>query len=711
MVTLSRPEAPVPLQPLLHELVTCVCAPTVVLSRHDGQIAPEGALGAFHADLRVLSRAHLQLDGRLPEPVLSVLDGPSSASFTLVARWLGDRGADPSVRVQRRRVATATGLTETLTITSDAGVSVDSELQLDLEADFAAIDAVKAGAGAPDPAPVEVVGGVATWRSADGVVVRVSARQGTLHAGQYAVRLSWPLALPPGGSCTASWELVVTDPAAVVARPTAAAPWHRPLLRADDRRLEQLVEQSSDDLDGLRLVLPGRPDDQFLAAGSPWFLTLFGRDSLWAARMLLPLGTGLAAGTLAALASLQGRREDVRTEESPGKIMHELRRASFGLAEQRAGSPVVLPPVYFGTVDATALWVLLLHDAWRWGLAEEVVAGLLPTLEAAVTWLTGAADADGDGFHEYVDRSGRGLANQGWKDSGDSVRFRDGTLAKGPIALVEVQGYAYEAAGCAAAMLAAFDRPGGDQLLSWRLALAERFRRSFWVQDAVGAYPAMALDGGKQPVDSLTSNIGHLLGTGILAADEAATVASRLVADDMDSGFGLRTMSARAGGFSPMSYHCGSVWPHDTAITVRGLVREGLSAQAAPLIEGLLRAATLFRGRLPELWAGDAATDVRGPIPYPAACRPQAWSAATAISLVQDLLGLSVDVPAGHLSLAPMVPAPAGALTVRGLRVAGDVLDVTLDATGRVLDVSDLPGLSVNTSASPPGHGRVPRPH
>ncbi|BEP15594.1 glycogen debranching N-terminal domain-containing protein [Acidothermaceae bacterium B102] len=683
------------LQPLLHELVTCVCAPTTVLSGRDGQIEPYGAQGAFHADVRVLSLARLLVDDRLPETVASVLDGPSAARFTALVRWLGDRGADPSVRIERRRVATATGLIESLSVVSSAGVAVDTVLVLDLESDFASIDAIKAGRAAPSPALVEVFDGVATWRSTDGVVVSVSAGTATMTGHARGVRLEWPLVLAPGASYDVYWELVVTDPAAVVTRPSATAPWRRPTAQADDRRLDQLVEQSLDDLESLRLVLPGRPHDQFLAAGSPWFLTLFGRDSLWAARMMLPLGTELAAGTLTALASLQGRQDDDGTEESPGKIMHELRRGSFGIGEHRAGQEVVLPPVYYGTVDATALWVILLHDAWLWGLSAEVVEGLLPSLEAAVAWLTGPADADGDGFLEYIDRSGHGLANQGWKDSGDSVRFRDGTQAVGPVALVEVQGYAYEAAGGAAALLTAFGRPGGDRLLAWRDALAQRFRTAFWVEDSAGPFPALALDGRKRPVDALTSNVGHLLGTGILTPAEAATVARRLLADDMDSGYGLRTMSARTGGFSALSYHCGSVWPHDTAIVVHGLVREGLGSFAAPLIDGLLTASSTFSGRLPELWAGDAAAEIRGPVPYPAACRPQAWSAATAVSLVRDLLGLAVDVPRGVVSVNPLAPAPAGALDIRGLQVAGQALDVATDATGQVRQLSALQDLRV----------------
>ena len=266
---------------------------------------------------------------------------------------------------------------------------------------------------------------------------------------------------------------------------------------------------------------------------------------------------------------------------------------------------------------------------------------MLPALEAAVGWLTGPADADGDGFLEYVDRSGHGLANQGWKDSGDSVRFRDGSLAAGPIALVEVQGYAYEAAGLRGR---AADAPSADRAPTgcWRggRPSAERFRQQrSGSRTTAGAYPAMALDGTKRPVDSVTSNIGHLLGTGILSGRRGGRRSPRgWRSDDMDCGYGLRTMSSADGGFSPLSYHCGSVWPHDTAIVAvrsrpRGADRARRVAGRGPAAWPVSR----FDGRLPELWAGDQADGRARSGPYPAACRPQAWSAAAAVSVLRDL--------------------------------------------------------------------------
>jgi glycogen debranching enzyme len=448
-------------------------------------------------------------------------------------------------------------------------------------------------------------------------------------------------------------------PVAVAARQPAFA---APDVRSGDHRLAALVKQSAADLDALLVADPVDPDDVFLAAGVPWYLTLFGRDSIWAAHMLLPLSTELAAGTLRTLARRQGTRTDETTGEQPGKIPHELRRPDLDSA---------LPPVYYGTVDATSLWISLLFDAWRWGMPPADVESLLPAVEAALGWL-----GSFDEFVSYRDTSGRGLANQGWKDSPDAVQFADGTFAEPPIALCEVQGYAYAAALHGAELLDAFGRPGAGPWRDWATALAHRFRERFWVD----RYPAIALDGGGRRVDTVTSNIGHLLGTGLLDADEEAQVAARLATPDMDSGFGLRTMASTSTGYNPLSYHCGSVWPHDTAIVLRGLT----TAPAGSLVDGLLAAAAAFEWRLPEVY-GDTA------VPYPPACRPQAWSAAAAIEILRSLLGLRPDVPGGVLRLAPLRPSPVGELTVRGLRVAGAPLDLHLSPDGTV-DVLSAPG-------------------
>jgi len=264
------------------------------------------------------------------------------------------------------------------------------------------------------------------------------------------------------------------------------------------------------------------------------------------------------------------------------------------------------------------------------------VRELLPALRGALDWIVRST---GDGFLSYIDRTGTGLANQGWKDSGDSIQWRDGALAAGPIALCEVQGYAYEAAVAAATLLDRLGEDGAPALREWAAGLRGRFRERFWVTTAEGRYPAIALDRDGRAVDTLTSNIGHLLGTGILDPDEERAVADLLVAPTMSSGFGVRTLSTRAAGFWPLGYHNGSVWAHDTAIVAHGMHRAGLADHARQVVTQLLDGAEAFAYRVPELYAGDAAPLGSAPAPYPAACRPQAWSAAAAVTCLQIVGG------------------------------------------------------------------------
>jgi len=666
------------LQPLLHDLVATVAAPTTALAGPDGQIRAAGVQGAFHADTRVLREAMLRLDGRETEPIGHATAGAGTTHFVSLARWLGDPGADPTVRVERVRTVTPGRVDEQITLASTASTPVDTMVTVDLAVDLAQIEVVKDGLEGTPLAARRAADGGLTWER-DGIRVTVTAARADITDEG---RLSWAVRLDPGATTTVAFSVRANDPAAVVHAPVRARDFSAAEVSSGDQRLGRLVARSLDDLHALRLT---DGQDVYLGAGVPWFLTLFGRDSIWAARMMLPTGTDLAAGTLRVLARHQGTKTDPNSGEAPGKILHELRKQEFIL-----DSGLHLPAAYYGTIDATPLWISLLHDAWRWGLPEAQVGELLAHLEAALGWLATGADPDRDGFLEYLDTSGHGLANQGWKDSGDAVRHRDGRLAEAPIALAEVQGYAYRAALDGAALLDAFGRPGGERWRDYAAALAEKFRARFWVD---GGYPALALDRDKRPVDSLTSNIGHLLGTGMLNPAEERAVATALSSEAMSGGYGLRTMSTDDAGFSPLSYHCGSVWTHDTAIVAAGLVRSGFPAEATTLIDGLLTAAETFDYRLPELHAGDARSALSRPMPYPAACRPQAWSAAAAVLMLQATIGLEPDVPNGRVRLRPLPGLPFGTVTARGLRIAGSPVDVTLGAD---VSITGLPaGLSV----------------
>ena len=533
---------PQPHQPYLHDLVTVLAAPTQVLSTPSGQIGADGAAvgaqGILHADLRIVSALDLSVGGEPPEHIAtlpaepSVEDGDGVVFSYLIA--------DPQVRLDRERRVSPGRCSESYLLTSGRPAPVMVRIQLALAYDLAPIAVIRVGdrPTAHDFAPPDSIDGP-SWGS-ETVRARLHAPGAEVDrtAEGRQLRLAWAVEVPAGGTARIGWTIRVTDQGSVVVPPLSppldAADLAQRLARPiTDQRLRPWLERSLADLNGLRMAIGSSPQDTFFAAGSPWYFTLFGRDSLWTARLLLPVDTRHAMGTLRALARLAGTTVDPETAEQPGKIPHELRREDFVAGE------LSLPPLYYGTIDATPLWVCLLHDAWRAGAPTDEVAALLPVLEAALRWVVDYGDADGDGFLEYLDASGHGLANQGWKDSADAVRFADGRIADGPVALCEVQGYAYEAAMHGADLLEAFGRPGAADYRRWATDLAARFRESYWCGDGQDRFPALALDGAKQRVDSLTSNIGHLLGTGLLDPDEERAVARR--SERTGPGLGLRS--------------------------------------------------------------------------------------------------------------------------------------------------------------------------
>ncbi len=631
MTQRPQPAEELPLwQPLLHDGVVALRAPSQLWLRPDGAVGGAPIDGYYLGDVRIASSLRITVGNHVGEHIATETLAADSVRFTALHRLL-DAGItpDPDVYSEHTAVVVSDGVTHTLRLVSRRDVSLDTVVTVTYRPDHSDLIAIKGGDTDPhSEVIVETVHQGAQWRgrTASATLSCPGARVEHLDA---EVEASWRLTIPASGEVTVTWAVHAEDPRGVVCAPSAPIPWGQPDLDGVGPELSRWVRTALTDLDALRLVRVG-DHEQFLAAGAPWFFTMFGRDAIWAARLMLPLGTELAGSTLRALAALQGTTTVPDTAEQPGKILHELRPAALHVP----GSAVTLPPLYYGTIDATPLWILLLTDAAAAGLPSDDVAALLPALRGALAWLRDGGDADGDGLLEYVDESGHGLANQGWKDSGDSVQWRNGRLATAPLALCEVQGYAYAAARAGADLLDAYAPGEGAVWRVWAQRLRERFHATFWVSDERGPYPAIALDADKRPVDSLTSNIGHLLGTGILDAEQAAIVASRLVADDLCSGYGLRTMSSTAAGYWPLSYHGGSVWTHDTAIAIDGLVREGFVDEARTLAQGLLAAATGFGGRVPELHSGVSAAQSSVPVPYPAACRPQAWSAAAAITVL-----------------------------------------------------------------------------
>lgn len=618
-------------QPFLSDRIVAVAAPTQAWSGPDGDLGGAAIDGFYHGDTRFVRSLvidYVDAGGAFIRPEWVRATTPEAGELRVdgVLRGVDDRWPDPKVRIERVRRVSDGRVDETLTVLTHLSEPLTVSVRVRMSPDFAPLQEVKSGA-------VTAV----DWGAASGAgtldvtsaLARLSldAPGAEIVRGDAEISVIWSLEVEPFGSQSVTWSVTMDDPSLVVRAVTEPAPWSvPPLVRGSDPRTDRWLRGALADLSALRLSLPDHPDDVFFAAGAPWFFTLFGRDSLWAARLLLPLDASVAASTLRVLARLQGSVVDPETAEQPGKIMHELRAGVLAMP----GEGIVLPPLYYGTVDATPLWVCLLVDAAEHGMPDSEVRELLPHLERALEWIT--TNIGAHGFLDYVDETGHGLSNQGWKDSGDSIQWRDGSLAAGPIALCEVQGYAYEAAMGAASLLDRFDQAGGDELRSWAAALKARFAERFWVTTAEGRYPAVALDRDGRAVDTLTTNAGHLLGTGILDPVDEAALSSLLVGTSMSSGFGLRTLSTGADGYWPLSYHGGSVWTHDTAIVARAMALAGRVDDARRVVDGLLAAAEAFEYRVPELHAGDDASEVTAPAPYPAACRPQAWSAAAAVT-------------------------------------------------------------------------------
>ncbi|MFK4085289.1 glycogen debranching N-terminal domain-containing protein [Kribbella sp. NPDC020789] len=646
-----------------YELVTALAAPWVALSPPSGQLTGSGAEGLFARDRRILSRLVVTVDGTEPLPLQ--VDEQNASTHVYVSKV--DR--EETVLLYRRREVTRDGMTEQLTLVNNSRETLTCRLEVALGTDLAGIVQVRNSSAATLPLVEPRYDGSLIHWEYDGTRVTAELDPGTTATPTLA----------PGEEFAMIIKVIASSPRSVSGfdfEPPVNTILTTASVHCSDHRVVRWFERSLDDVRALQLAVG---DDRYLGAGPPWYLTLFGRDSLISAGMLIPVDPELAAGTLRALAAWQGSKVDVETAEQPGKIPHELRAEA---AEHEAD--FVLPPVYYGTHDATQLWITTLHKAWRWGMPSDEVRSLLPNLQRALEWMRDYADPDGDGFLEYVDESGHGLANQGWKDSNDSVQWPNGDIATAPIALCEVQGYAYAAAIRGAELLEAFGE-SGDEWRAWAAALQERFRSAFWID----GYPAIALDGAKNAVAGRASNMGHLLGTGLLDADEEQRVADILGEADLDSGFGLRTLSSDMSRFNPIGYHTGSVWPHDTAMTVQGLYATGHDDVASSYVAGLVRAAESFGYRLPELYGGRGLAAESRPTPYPGSCRPQAWAAASAVAVLVAALGIEPDVPGGTLTFTPAVSLPWRELALTGLRLGGDRL--SLQVIDGVPSVIELP--------------------
>jgi glycogen debranching enzyme len=678
--------------------VTLVEGSSFAISEANGDMRHGTADGLFMLDARFLSTFVLRIDGHVLEPLC--VDAPTPFTATFFGRPTDPTGATSAVCVFRER-RVGHGLLETVEIRSYARRALDLEVTFDVESDFASVFAVKERRPTHARAfQVEIGEHDLTVRARrrgrterhDGVRIafsepaRLSAQRAVLRC-RIEPHGSWRMTVEVTG--LVDGEAVPTHFASGTSIEEAVphrrlVDWREamPRVHSDRHELDDALARSAEDLGALRIVEPAHPEDAIVAAGAPWFMTVFGRDSIWSAYMALLADPRLALGALRTLARLQGTVVDAETEEEPGRILHELRhRVDGALGSNRS-------TVYYGTIDATPLFVILLGELRRWGLGEEVVRELLPAADRALAWITGYGDRDGDGFIEYERSNPHGLLNQGWKDSWDAITFADGSLAEGPIALCEVQGYAYAAFIARAHFADEADEPGLAERYRERAAdLRVAFNRDFWLADR--GYYAMALDGEKRPIDALASNMGHCLWSGIVDEHRAPSVAAHLVGDDLFSGWGVRTLARSMGAYNPLSYHNGSVWPHDNAIIAAGLMRYGEVNAAHRVIEGLLEVSAHYAGRMPELLSGVGRDELAVPAPFPSSCSPQAWSAAAPLLMLRTLLRWDPCVPHERLWCAPALPGSIGELRVSGLELDG--VHVRVDVSRHEAAVSGLP--------------------
>ena len=669
---------------------------TFCVSDERGDIA-DPVMGLFADDTRFLSRWILTINGERPLRLSSDKVEYFSAAFYLRNPIAG--GLEQDVLSIGRDRFIGDAMQEHIVVQNHGPHPVEFELALEVGTDFADIFAVKehdfalgdpvAASPLPALAPGEfdAEGNQFVFVDGPGRLTQVLLSQPGQVNGS-SVR--YTIALEPRKEWRLRADVIpsVNGVRVAVAHAeqkfgeelsrvrSSLSAWHLsvPQLRASWEQLGGTFSQSVADLASLRMDEDPRVPGQLPAAGMPWFMTVFGRDTLITCLQTLLFGSELAHNALRVLAELQATVDNPAIDAEPGKIVHEVRHGK--------GADAWFPR-YYGTVDATPLYLVLLSEVWRWTGDAALVRDLREPAMRALRWIDEFGDLDGDGFVEYNRRSERGLVNQSWKDSGDSQRFHDGRLAESPIAPCEVQGYIYDAKRRAAELAREVwgDAELADQLDAEAAELQKRFDETFWCE-ARGGYYALALDGQKDRVDSLTSNIGHLLWSGIVPPARADAIVEQLMGDELWSGWGVRTMSSGDSAFSPLSYHNGTVWPHDNSLIAWGLARYERWAETHRIARRMLNAAGHFANQLPEVFAGFSRAATPFPIAYPTAARPQAWAAGTPVLLLQLLLGLRPDPAKKTLvSVAPQeLPAWLGTLTLSGVRAFERSWDVRLES-------------------------------
>lgn len=667
---------------------------TFAVFDHNGDIlhGPGSPEGIYHADTRHLSHCTLTFGGHRPLLLSSTLRADNATltcDLTNPDLFEGGRLVleHDVIHVRRTTFLWQGACYERLRVRNHSPETRRLRLDLRFEADFADLFEVRGTQrkwrGTLHPPVVQADSVLLSYTGLDGVrrvtFLRFDPAPDQLR-GDQAV---FELCLPPQGGCTIHLEVSCTD--AEAAQPPArrfrkAIREARHALRHSAMRMasvatsneifNEVVRRSVADL---CMLVTDKAEGPVPYAGIPWYSTTFGRDALITALETLWMSPELSRGVLRFLAAHQATQEDPTADAEPGKIVHEMR-----LGEMAALGEVPFR-CYYGSVDATPLFVMLAGAYLQRTGDLQTIRAIWPNIRAALDWIDRYGDRDGDGFVEYGRRTSQGLVNQGWKDSHDSVFHADGRLATGPIALVEVQAYVYAAKRAAADMARALGEHGlGVALDVQAETLRTRFEATFWDEE-LGTY-VLALDGDKRPCRVRSSNAGHTLLAGIADPQRARRVAAGLMSSSFYCGWGIRTIAAGEARYNPMSYHNGSVWPHDNALIAMGLARYGLNAEALRIFDGLFAAATdMDLRRLPELFCGLARRPGRGPTLYPVACSPQAWAAAAPVALLQACLGLGFD-PAAKLVRfeQPVLPDWLDRVTIRGLMLCGERVDVNL---------------------------------
>jgi glycogen debranching enzyme len=670
---------------------------TFVVSDERGDIEAslDDPTGLFSYDTRFLSRWVLTIDGQRLN-ALSVDDLQYFETRFFLVPGTGTVYIDAHLSVIRQR-AVGHGFLETLTILNHAAEPADLVVRLDAAADFADLFEVKDALKKKGTYTAEVEGselhlGYQRDTFNRGTTITSSEPAEVDEAG-----LTFEITVPAHGSWSTDLQVVTAllgwgerhshtkygRETHHRAKPNMEVDLERwieqaPRLRCDSEVLMATYRRSLVDLAALRFSPPVAGGRSLPAAGLPWFMTMFGRDSIFTSLQALPFTSELAATTLQTLGNWQGSRLDDFRDEDPGRILHELRYGEMTAFEERPHSP------YYGAADATPLYVVLLDEYERWTGDRRLVRELEHNARAALAWIDDWADLQGNGYVWYQRRNEEtGLENQCWKDSWDSISYRDGRLPSFPRATCELQGYAYDAKvrGARLARLVWKDTALAERLEREAADLKRRFNRDFWVAD--GEYFALALDADGSRVDALSSNIGHLLWSGIVDKVKAKALARHLVGPRLFSGWGVRTLAEGEGRYNPIGYHVGTVWPFDNSFIAWGLRRYGFETEAVRVAAGILDAARYFNGRLPEAFGGYERSLTKYPVEYPTACSPQAWSTGAPMLFLRTMLGLE---PEGeHLIVDPALPTDIGQI---------ELLDIPgrwgrIDAFGRgLIDVS-----------------------